>query len=255
MSQQPSQFVWYELLTSDPDAAASFYGAVVGWTVQPSGMPGMDYRMLQMGQTMVGGLMAIPAEAAAGGMRPAWLAYVTVPDVDEALEAITATGGGVRVPPTDIPGVGRFAMITDPQGAAIYIMTPMAEGASEAFAPGRPGHGGWNELSTTDWEAAWSFYSEHFGWTKDRAMDMGPMGTYQLFNTGGEAVGAMMNNARVPHPFWLYYFCVEDINAAKARVLEAGGAVHNGPMEVPGPLWIIQAQDPQGAMFALVAPK
>ena len=134
-------------------------------------------------------------------------------------------------------------------------MAPIGEGPSPSFAPDRVGHGGWNELHTTDWRAAEQFYSQEFGWDRSEAMDMGPMGTYLLFNTGDGAIGGMMNSGSLGRPLWLYYFRVEEIMAAKARVEAAGGAVLNGPMEVPGGGWILQARDPQGAMFALTGPK
>ncbi len=249
-----SHFIWYELMTNDIAAASAFYSHVVGWTVQESGQPGMDYRMWTIEGTAIGGLMAVPPEAAAMGARPAWLAYLNVPDVDAKVAAVTAAGGKVMVPPTDIPNIGRFALIADPQGAAIYLMTPLGDMPSTAFAPGKTGHGGWHELHTTDNEAAINFYHAQFGFTQSGAMDMGPMGTYRLFNAEGSdsMLGGMMNNPALPHPAWLYYFCVPDINAAKSRLESSGGTVLNGPHEVPGGGWIIQARDPQGAMFALV---
>ena len=257
MSGTPSSFIWYELMTTDLDAATRFYGAVVGWSVQDSGQPGMDYRLLSAGGEHVGGLMAIPSDAAANGMRPGWFGYVNVADVDDSVARITQAGGTSYMPPTDIPSVGRMAMIADPQGAASSVLTPASDchGPSPSFAPGKPGHGGWHELHTTDWEAALNFYGTQFGWAKSSAMDMGPLGTYLLFGpeTGAEAIGGMMNSPDFPRPIWLYYFNVDDIQAARARVETAGGTVLLEPHEVPGNNWILQGRDPQGAMFALVA--
>jgi predicted enzyme related to lactoylglutathione lyase len=197
--------------------------------------------------------MSVPPEAK--NMPPMWMGYVSVENVDDSVTAIKAAGGAVHLPAWEIAGVGRIAMVADPQGASFYVMTPIgAPGQSTAFAPGRPGHGGWHELHTTDWKAALEFYSTHLGWAKSEAMDMGPMGTYLLFNAGGEAIGGMMNSPNFPQPMWLYYFGVDDIDAARHRVLNAGGVIINGPNEVPGGSWVLQAQDPQGAMFALVGP-
>jgi predicted enzyme related to lactoylglutathione lyase len=94
-----------------------------------------------------------------------------------------------------------------------------------------------------------------FGWTQSDAIDMGPMGTYQLFATGGMAVGGMMTrmDPAIP-PAWLFYVNVAEIGAAQARIEESGGAVLHGPHQVPGGSWIVQARDPQGAVFAVVAP-
>jgi predicted enzyme related to lactoylglutathione lyase len=156
----------------------------------------------------------------------------------------------------DVPNVGRFALVADPQGASLYVMTAVGHGQATSFAPRIPGHGGWHELHTTDWTAALAFYGAQFGWTKTDAMDMGPLGTYLLFNAGtGEAIGGMVNDAEAPRPFWLYYFNVADIEDAGRRVSASGGRVMIGPHQVPTGEWIIQAADPQGAMFALHGPK
>jgi len=183
-----------------------------------------------------------------------WLGYVHVPDVDASIGEIEAAGGALSMPATDIPGVGRIAMVNDPQGAPFYVMTPKGGGQSVSFAPGQPGHGGWHELHTSDWRGARDFYFGRLGWGESHAMDMGSMGTYLLFNTGADAVGGMMNSSALERPTWLYYFNVDDIDAARLRVEAAGGAVVNGPHEAPTGAWIIQARDPQGAAFALVGP-
>lgn len=252
MTNTPSRFIWYELITSDIAAARRFYGAVLGWTARDSGQPGQDYRQWSIGGDVVGGLMALPGGVASEGMEPLWLGYLSVADVDASVRRILAAGGQVRMPAWDVPGVGRMAMVADPQGAAFYVMTPNGDTPSPAFSPGVAGHGGWNELHTGDWRAALEFYDDQFGFGKTAAMDMGPMGTYLLFNTGGDAVGGMMNSPAFPRPMWLYYFVVDDIHAGRDRIVAAGGAVLAGPHEVPSGDWIVQARDPQGAMFALV---
>jgi predicted enzyme related to lactoylglutathione lyase len=254
MPNKPSHFIWYELMTTAPDLAAKFYGAVVGWSVGDSGQTDKTYQQWSIGGQTVGGLMAIPQDASEHGMRPMWAGYLNVDNVDASIAAIKAAGGAVHMPGTDIPGIGRFAMVSDPQGAIFYVMTPISAQPSPSFSPGAAGHGGWNELHTSDWPAALKFYGEQFGFGKTDAMDMGPGGTYLLFNTGEGPVGGMFNNSDFPRPMWLYYFNVDDIEAAKTRVEGAGGAVLNGPHQVPTGDWILQARDPQGAMFALVGP-
>jgi hypothetical protein len=202
---------------------------------------------------MIAGLMPAPPDMQ--GAPPMWLGYIGVEDVDAYAAKMTAAGGSVKRPPEDIPnGVGRFAVVADPHGAAFYLFQSNAMQPPEN--PGAPGCIGWHELHAGDGEAAWSFYSGLFGWTKTEDMDMGPMGVYRMFATGGSAVGGIMTRMpQTPVPFWLYYFNVEAIDAAVERVKEGGGQIVNGPMEVPGGLWIVQGIDPQGAMFALVAPK
>jgi len=251
-----SSFIWYELLTSDPAAAAKFYGELLGWTAKDSGQAAMDYRLLHSGDAAVAGLMTLPAGAVKSGMPPSWLGYVSVADVDDSVARIIAAGGSLQMPAMDVPGVGRFAMVADPQGAGLYVMQPIGSGGSTSFAPGKAGHGGWNELHTKDWESALAFYHSQFGWAKAQAMDMGPMGTYLLFNYGsGAAVGGMFNDPAAARPHWLFVFNVDDIDAAEARLTANGGEKLRGPDQVPTGDWVINARDPQGARFALVGPK
>jgi predicted enzyme related to lactoylglutathione lyase len=251
-----NSFFWYELMTTDLDAAEAFYTKVVGWKAQPfeggAGMP--RYIVMNAGERGVGGLMTIPDEARRSGMPPAWVGYIHTADVGASTEALMKAGGKVHRAPDDIPGVGRFAVVADPQGAMFMFLQP--NGPDQPPVPmTTPGHIGWHELYTTNWQAAFDFYSSQFGWTKGDAMDMGPMGTYQLFKVNGEHTGGMMNKPeQIPVPVWQFYFNVDGADAAASRVTGNGGKVLMGPMEVPGGQWVVQCQDPQGAHFALVAP-
>jgi len=242
-------FFWYELMTTDIEAAKAFYGDVVGWTPRAF-EGGEDYTVLMVGDQGVGGIMAKPQD-----VPPHWIGYIHVADTDAAAASAQAAGAKLMRPAWDVPGVGRMAPITDPQGAGYMLMTPASDAERPKVAPNTPGHIGWHELHTSDWEKAWDFYSGLYGWSKDHAMDMGAMGTYQIFAENGEQRGAMFNSPNVPHPIWLFYFNVAGIDAAVERINAGGGKVMNGPMEVPGGGWIVQASDPQGVMFALVGPR
>jgi predicted enzyme related to lactoylglutathione lyase len=245
------QFAWHELMTIDAAAATAFYTDVVGWAAQDSGMPGMAYTLLRAGETSVAGLMALTAEAKAAGAMPGWVGYVAVVDVDATAAQAAALGGAVHMAPMDIPGVGRFAVIADPQGAVLAIIR--FSGDQPAPAPMSPGSVGWNELMATDMQAVWPFYAALFGWTLGTAMDMGAMGTYQLFAIDGAERGGMMTRPPgTPGPYWAYYFSVPDIDAATARATARGATILMGPMQVPGGAWVVNAMDPQGVMFALV---
>jgi len=252
MPDSPNRFVWYELLTTDPDAAKAFYGDVAGWTAQDVPMPGMTYTLLNVGDQQVGGLMATPPDALAMGVPPCWTGYVGVDDVDAAAGKAAGLGGSVQRPPDDIPGVGRFAIVADPQGA-VFALFHSDQAAPEWAPPGTLGHFGWHELYADDVDKAFDFYAAMFGWRKDTAMDMGPAGTYQLFGIGERVCGGIMKRpAAFPGCAWLYYVNVPDIDVAVARVKTGGGQIHNGPEQVPGGDWIVQAQDPQAAQFALL---
>jgi predicted enzyme related to lactoylglutathione lyase len=254
MPTGPKSFFWYELMTTDMDAAEAFYRDVVGWEGEPwGGGPGSQYTVMNIGGKPVSGVMPLPEEAGTGGGRPAWLGHIHAGDVDAATEGVRQAGGAVHRAPADIPGIGRFSVVADPQGAIFMLFKPT--GGDNPPAPAMtPGHIGWHELYATDWSKAFDFYAGQFGWTKAQAVDMGAMGTYQTFAAGGEAIGGMMDKpAHIPSPVWLFYFNVPAIDAAAADVEAGGGHVLVGPIQVPGGGWIVQCTDPQGAMFALLA--
>ena len=252
---EAAPFCWYELMTTDLPAAEAFYGAVVGWAARDSGMPGFRYALLSIGGVDIAGAMALPPHLVAAGVPPHWLGYVRVEDVDAMLARLVAAGGAVHKPAEDIPGVGRFAVVADPHGAAFCLFREAAGQNSAPAAADAPGHIGWHELNAGDGPAAFDFYSGLFGWTKTEAMPMGELGVYQLFAAGGEAIGGMLTKmADCPMPFWLFYFNVPSLDAALDRVKAGGGRLIVEPMQVPGGSWIAQGFDPQGAIFALVAP-
>jgi predicted enzyme related to lactoylglutathione lyase len=253
MANRHGDFIWYELLTSDPAAAERFYGPILGWRARRAEGSPVEYHIFGTGEAEVAGLMAIPPDAGAAGMRPGWLGYIGVDDVDAAAAAILAAGGGQHVPPTDIPGVGRFALVADPQGIPFYVMRGTMECTSTSFAPTRTGHCHWNELTTTDQEAALGFYTGQFGWQRGDAMPMGELGEYCFITHHEAPMGAVMTRMPDgPPPAWNFYFGVADIDIAAEAARGASGTVHYGPTEVPGGTFIIIGSDPQGAMFGLV---
>jgi len=255
-------FIWYELMTTDPDGAKAFYDAVVGWDVEPkpTGVQPMDYRMIRRSDGgNAGGVLRIDADMAAHGAKPTWLGYVVVPDVDQTTAAIEQAGGKTLMA-SDIQGVGRIAMVTDPQGAHFYVMKPQPpeddpNAKSDVFDPKAEQRVGWNELSTTDPVAARRFYEEQFGWGAEEFMDMGDMGQYRFLDQGGERIGALCGVMPGGQPKWRYYIRVPSIEAAKAVAEQKGGTIHMGPHEVPTGDWIVIGSDPQGAEFALVGGK
>jgi uncharacterized protein len=245
MTNKHGDFIWYELMTTDADAAGDFYGKVVGWTSTNAGQPGMDYRFFSSSDGSdtkdgVGGYMAITPEVAEGGARPAWVGYIGVDDVDASVASITGAGGSILMPATDLDGVGRMAMVADPQGAPFYVMKGASDETSYSFAATEPksGHCAWNELATSDPEAAKAFYGAQFGWSKDGELDMGPMKMPEM-----------------PVSMWSFYFRVPDIDAAAETVTANGGTILVEPMEIPGGEFSLNVMDPQGAAFGLVGPR
>jgi len=249
------KFIWYDQMSNDLEGSEKFYSKVVGWTIAANTMNAQRYSLLQAGDAMVGGLMPIPEEAVRMGARPTWMGYIAVDDVRAYADKVKAAGGAIHRPPTEIPNVGTFAIAGDPDGAGFLLFKGNSAEAPRQD-PTKPGHIGWHELHGGDPEKSFAFYSGLFGWSKGEAMQMGEMGTYQIFTTKGQQSGGMMKRmAQEPASHWLYYITVDAIDAVVERVKSVGGQVINGPMQVPGGSWIINGLDPQGAMFALVAPK
>lgn len=249
------QFFWYDLMTTDVEGAKAFYKALIGWDTTEFGGGPTPYTIIEASGRGVGGIMPLPPEAAAGGMKPGWIGYIHVRDIDAKVAAIQAEGGMLMKGPEPIPTVGRFAVVADPQGTAFMLLQPDGPDMPE-LPRGTTGKIDWNELHSSDWKAGYDFYAKLFGWSITRSMDMGPMGTYNLFTMGsGQEDGGMMNNMEGPRPYWMFYITVPSADAAVATINEKGGKVLMGPHEVPGGAWIVCGEDPQGAIFSITAAK
>lgn len=252
-ASQRGRFVWYDLMTTDIQAAIDFYTKVVGWGTQQWEGSSTPYTMLMVNGAPIGGVMALPPEMI-GTVPPHWLGYVSVPSVDDSVRQAESLGGRVLAQATDIPDVGRFAVIADPQGASIAIFTPK-DGSSRDEQMPNVGDVAWHELTATDHEAAFAFYQALFGWNKTSEFDMGAIGIYQMYGQGNVPFGGMWTKPKdmpVP-PNWLYYIHVTNVDEAAERVKAHGGTILNEPMDVPGGDRVAQCMDPQGGMFALHA--
>ncbi len=253
--KERGRFYWYDLMTTDVEAAKSFYTKLIGWGTVIWDGAGQPYTMWTNGEIPIGGTMSLPEEARKGGAPAHWISYVLVPGVDESLALAEKRGGKVCVPGMDIPTVGRFGVFSDPQGATLAAFTPLEEMPG---APPTPGTFSWHELATTDPDGAFSFYRGLFGWEKAEAMDMGEMGIYQMYKRAGGDFplgGIFKKSPEMPVTAWLYYAMVEDVKKSVEDVKKLGGQILNGPMEVPDGDLIAQCVDPQGAAFALHSKK
>jgi predicted enzyme related to lactoylglutathione lyase len=250
MSSRAGRFIWYDLMTPDVEAARRFYAAVVGWTIADSGHPTQQYLVLhpagEKGMGM-GGIMATPPGS---GLAPQWGGYAYVDDVDASAARVTALGGRVCREPSDIPHVGRFASVQDPQGASFYLFKP--NGTGELADASTPGYVGWRELSTTDQDGALAFYAALLGWKKEASHDMGPHGLYDLYSTPEGQRGGMMRGAASS---WLFYFSVESVDAAAEACTREGGQVVAAPHQQPEGGFIARLRDPAGALFAVSGKK
>ena len=257
--------IWYELMTPDPAAVAPVYRAALGWEIPAAGHPmpgGSEYReIIRTDGGNAGGVLTLSAGMAAGGTQPGWIAYFHVDDVDAAVARATALGAAVHMPATTMPGVGRMAMLADPQGAPFYVMAPsppadQPDAKSDVFKGNAPGHCTWNELNTDDAEGQIGFYTGLLPWTVSGEMPMPGGHIYKFLECEGRGIGAIgsmkppgMGNA------WLPYFRVADIGEATSAVTATGGSIVMGPHEVPGGDIILVARDPAGAAVGLVGAK
>lgn len=252
MNNSHGRFVWYELMTTDMEAARTFYADVVGWGTRDASMPGLGYNQFMAGTIPVAGVATMPEEAKRAGATAHWIGYVGVDDIDAAVDRIVALGGTVRFPPTNFADISRFAIVADSQMATLALVTRFKSQEEDRPEQGTPGHVDWHELLAADWEKAIAFYCKLFGWQKAES-HVGMMGTYQQFSIGGEALGGMFTKPpTLPVPFWLYYFNVDDIEAAATRVEAGGGTILYGPTTVPGGASVVHCLDPHGAAFALI---
>ena len=249
--------IWFELTTKDQDKAQDFYADVVGWKIAAS--PSVEhggYRIANApdGQA-VAGLMAPPP-----GMEgvPGWVIYFAANDVDAMAEKVRQLGGKVHFGPMDIPQIGRFATVSDPQGVVFQMMKGASAEDSQAFKPmageAGDGHATWVELATPDPDNALAFYGKLFGWTKQGSMPMGAMGDYIFFGSSeSDRPGAIMSSETTgAQPQWMAVFQVADIDAAIAKVTSGGGKVLKGPNEISGGAFSINVADAEGHQIGFV---
>ena len=245
----PGSFCWYEVNVPDPAKAAAFYGAMFGWTTQEVPIGDFLYHVWMKDNVGFGGIMDTSGPEWQG-VPPHWMPYIAVENVDATCERIKELGGSVCVPPTDIP-VGRFSVVGDPTGAyfTVFAINEPEPIANEIV---------WNELVTTDVDAAVTFYTALFGWTTE-TMAMGDGHDYTMFNNGEVPVGGAMKMdgpafEGVP-PHWASYVGVEDVEASAAKVSEHGGTIVIPPTDIPNNMGrICIFADPLGAHLAMYQP-
>jgi len=238
--------VWHDLSTNDVDAAAKFYSELVGWTFTDLDMGELGkYKMIKAGDKDIGGI--INPEDYKGSF---WLGYISSEDVDAAVERAKQMGGKLLYGPVDVPNEGRFAIIADAQDAVFAVyksVNPIPEDAEP-----KVGEFCWDELMTTDPEAAKGFYKEIFNWDY-REMEMSGAETYTICKRGDVEAGGLMKlppNVPAP-PHWMAYILVSDLDATTKRVAELGGNVLLQPTDVPDMGRFSVIQDPTGGVISL----
>ena len=188
------RFLWHELVTADLKAAGRFFTKIADWKTEGWDQ-NPDYQMFVAKTGPMAGLAVLDAQSRAAGARPHWLTYIGSPDAAETGRQAVALGGRILKPLTELPPVGKWVVLQDPQGAVFAAFTP----SQPPTAPEHPvelGDFSWHELATSDWKAAFEFYKKLFGWQETSAMDMGPdLGMYQMYGRGGAPLGGHLQQA------------------------------------------------------------
>lgn len=249
------RFVWHDLSTKDLDGSKRFYGEIFGWTFSDD-----SYAHITAGDEMIGGMRQMNANEP---QPTSWLGYIGVEDVAQTVGQITAAGGTVHMPATDMPNVGTFAVVADPSGA-VFAPWKSARPGEDVEHQGMPKSFtfAWDELVSQNPEAAGAFYAQVFGWAQ-RPVEMGGGMTYTLFDRPGvknpkgdqaSAAGMMKSPPGVPHSFWIAYVAVDDCDKRCERATQLGAKVTVGPMDIPNVGRFACWMDPQGAAIAVLQP-
>ena len=242
---RPGHFVWRELMSTDPAAAKAFYGGLFGWTFEEAPMPSGSYTLIKTEQGQIGGLTDLMPGAPP---MSCWASFISVDDVDATAAKVSAHGGRLHVPPSDIPGVGRFAVFADPAGAVANLLR-LADGDPEA--PERPPLHSfcWETLNTDDVPKALDFYREVIGWN----VVSGPS-NMAVFAAGETQVADVETAPPGPGPHWLTHVVVANLGASREKAVALGGSILMGEVPIPeiGTLCIIQ--DPTGAVLSMFEP-
>jgi predicted enzyme related to lactoylglutathione lyase len=237
------KFVWHEQVSSDPALAQEFYTQLFGWKTELFKPGETDYPMISVGGVSHGAF----ARAIEGAPPPHWLGHVRVERLEETIEQATRAGGAVAAGPFEMGEVGRIAIISDPQGAYLSLYQPQLEG------PAPEGVFVWDELATSDVDAAQRFYEQVFGWTTS---DMGAdYGGYRVFNSGESGIAGLLSlpdDALPAH--WQPYVAVDDPDATSAEALELGATMLTEPIDVPTIGRVGALRDPQGATIGIIKP-
>jgi len=248
------KWVWFELNTSDPEAASKFYAEVLGWTIEPKEMNTTKYSAIMVGGKELGMIQALPADAKEKKLTPSWMGYISVADVDAAVTTATGGGGTVHIPATDVPGMGRFAIIRDPWGALFGVVKTNESDIADGV-PG-PGEFIWTEHLAKDAKKAveaQTFYASIAGY-ETKAMKVDKM-DYGIGAAGGiDRIGFMKAEKAAWAGKFVTYTVVADVDATVKLATKLKGKVLAKARDIAGVGRLAMLADPQGAVFAVMAP-
>ena len=250
MMESQHIFEWHELFSPEPEKSAGFYadictGDIEKMVLSSSNLPYFIVRMSNGGSL---GITGLPSESIPMG----WYGYIFTEDMNQTLERVKKLGGRIVLPATMEKGIGKYALISDPEGVVLGVDELVPD-----LRPPKPNIGvSWNELVVRNLESTLKFYQDLFGW---KVVDKFPMetGPYLILGTGDDPkteFGAIYASQETP-PTWRYYIHIERMDPVIEKVKEMGGKVTMGPLEVPGGTFVALCLDDQGIPFAIHAPK
>lgn len=242
----PGKFVWHNLVTSDGEAARTFYGALFGWQFEV--VADGKYTIISYQGRNLGGI--IDASKDGKPLRAGrWLSAVSVPDVDRTAVAIEEAGGKQLEAPIDVPGVGRVVTVSDADGAVFHLLA-----SSRGDPPDRDPDVHtwlWHELIADDPKRAVAFYQRVFAY-RVKQLRRDPSAPYRvLWSSGGPRAGVIENPFDTTRSAWIPYVRVDDPGALAARVTELGGFVVIEPRADLRNGTVALVLDPSGAPLAL----
>lgn len=246
----PGSPSWADLLCKNGQSAKDFYTGLFGWTFDdhPAG-PGMVYTMF----SHQGAPVCAAAEPGPGqeNLPPHWSIYITVDDLEAAVERARAAGGTVLMDPFDVLDVGRMAIVQDQQGAFVRLWYPLKHAGAGKL--NEPGAISWFELATTDPASASAFYSQVLG--AECAPDPDTPFEYTLVKVAGNPVAGILQIGEdwgPVSPNWGIYVGVEDVDATVSSARDLGGSVVVEPRDIEQFARFAVLRDPDGAVFNIV---
>lgn len=248
MPYENNAFCWNGVVSADPERAAAFYEATIGWTAyEHTFEDGSGGTMLAAGDVPRAHLREPEME----GEGSRWVSYLRVEDVNATTDASTAAGGRVLIPPTDVPP-GRFSMVVGPSGVPLCFYHEADEDEAANPPPG-PGSVTWTELHSTDVDADVEWLKASVGFEIQEMPISG--GTYYLLSSGGETRGgAVAAHTDDVAGRWLTWIHVEDVDETVERIVEHGGRAVTEPSDYPDVGRMAIAEDPTGGVFGVMTP-
>ncbi|MEU8828612.1 VOC family protein [Streptomyces sp. NPDC048636] len=252
-SYQPGTPCWIDLMVPDQQAALDFYSGLFGWSGEVGPPEAGGYALCALKDKPVAGIMSARAMGEEPPPPTVWTTYFSSDDAQATSEAISRAGGTVLLPVMEVMDLGKMLVAADPTGAVFGVWQPL-EFAGAGLA-NESGTLVWNELNTRDREAASTFYAEALG--LETAPMEGADGYYALSVNGRTVGGLQPLDEGTPSDtpsHWMVYFAVEQVDRTVAKLSAEGGAVLRPPFDmVAGRMSVVR--DPQGAAFAVIAPK